>query len=314
MNILVIPMFAFALSAQADEQGVSPGITQPVQERTVPWEDLDGIIEPYRTVHLSAPVEGILETVSADRGDYVKKGECMGTLESSVEKAALKITEARTEMMANILRQRAKLEYHARKLEQEEQLFKKGIHSADERNQSRTEKLMAEAGLKEAQENLHLAKLEQARAEAALKLRTIRSPLNGVVIERHLSPGELVTRQYDSKVFTIAQIEPLRVEVMVPAALHSRIAAGMKATVTPEVYGDVPLTGAVETVDPVLDAASGTFRVRLTMPNQARRLPPGLKCKVTFPLESEGAESSSPSEPPDVQDNQRRSDHVAPPN
>jgi multidrug efflux pump subunit AcrA (membrane-fusion protein) len=128
-------------------------------------------------------------------------------------------------------------------------------------------------------QNKRLAELEQQRATAALELRTIRSPVAGVVMERLLSPGELVKL---NPILKIAQIDPLRVEVFAPVALLGKVAVGMKAQVMPEAPVGGVYSARVKVVDRVVDAASGTFGVRLELPNPDYRLPAGLKCKVRF--------------------------------
>ena len=81
----------------------------------------------------------------------------------------------------------------------------------------------------------------------------------------------------------IAQIDPLNVEVFAPVELLGRIETGMVAKVQPmaPVGGSHP--AKVKIVDRVVDAASGTFGVRLEIPNPEYRLPAGLRCKVIFP-------------------------------
>ena len=108
----------------------------------------------------------------------------------------------------------------------------------------------------------------------------VRSPVDGVVVERLLMPGEY--RNEQSPIITLAQVNPLRVEVFIPTALYGQVYVGQAAEVSPEapVGGMHPATVAV--VDRVLDAASGTFGVRLELPNPELRLPAGIRCKVAF--------------------------------
>ena len=162
----------------------------------------------------------------------------------------------------------------------DQRLHVKGVLSDEELEETRTEKRLAEAALLRAQENLQLAQLENERALAALELRSVRSPIDGFVIERYLSPGELVTRQQHSKIVKIAQIDVLRVEVLLPAPWFGRISIGDKATVRPEFVSPDSYEADVVTVDRVIDAASGTFRVRLEMPNEGHELPAGIRCRV----------------------------------
>jgi hypothetical protein len=101
-------------------------------------------------------------------------------------------------------------------------------------------------------------------------------------MERLLAPGEY--RDEQSPVLTLAQIDPLRVEVFVPTAYYGQIQVGTEAQIRPE----KPIGGihkaTVTVVDRVLDAASGTFGVRLRLPNSKLLLPAGIRCKVKFEM------------------------------
>jgi multidrug efflux pump subunit AcrA (membrane-fusion protein) len=142
-----------------------------------------------------------------------------------------------------------------------------------------TRRIIAELSHKEAVENKRLAEMEYKRALEVYKRTIIRSPLTGVVVERFLSQGEYVE---DQPVMSLAQIDPLYVEVVMPVADLGLVEVGGKATIRPE----PPVGGLYEAkvivVDRVVDGASGTFGVRLELPNPDYRLPPGLKCKVIF--------------------------------
>ena len=80
----------------------------------------------------------------------------------------------------------------------------------------------------------------------------------------------------------IASIDPLNVEIIAPVALFGKIKEGMKAIVKPEEPIGGKHTAKVVIVDLVLDAASGTFGIRLQLPNRKYKLPAGLRCQVDF--------------------------------
>jgi len=127
--------------------------------------------------------------------------------------------------------------------------------------------------------NRHLADLELQRTAAEVSLRTIRSPINGVVVERFMSPGEFPKQE---KILKLAQINPLRVEAYAPVSLLGKVSVGMEASVKME----DPVTGLhkakVTVVDRVVDGASGTFGIRLELPNPDLKFPAGVKCTVRF--------------------------------
>ncbi len=126
---------------------------------------------------------------------------------------------------------------------------------------------------------IQLAKLQLEEAQQQLAMRTVISTIDGVVIERRGAPGEYVGEE---PFLVVAQINPLNIELVVPQAYFGSIKPGDNAKVTL----DEPIGGThkatVVIVDRVLDAASGTFGVRLEMPNPKMTLPAGLKCKVSF--------------------------------
>ena len=120
------------------------------------------------------------------------------------------------------------------------------------------------------------------RAEEVVRQRQLRSPLDGVVVERLLLPGEY--RNEQSPILTLAQIDPLRVEVFVPTSHYGRIRTGSIAKVHPEQPLGGEYEATVKVVDRVLDAASGTFGVRLELPNPTLSIPAGIRCRVVFDL------------------------------
>ena len=237
------------------------------------------LIEP--NVVVSSPVDGIVETVTVDRGDIVKQDQVLATLESSVEEAVVAIAKAKTELEAGVRNGQARTENGKRKLQRIQELYKKGNISVHELEEAELEKNLGEVSLLDAIENKRLASLEFQRASAALALRTIKSPVTGVVVERMVSPGDF-RNNIENKILKLAQIDPLRVEVFVPVSMLKQIAVGMKAEVLPEPPHSTAQIAQVTVVDRVVDAASGTFGVRLSVKNPGYKLPAGLKCKVRF--------------------------------
>ena len=81
---------------------------------------------------------------------------------------------------------------------------------------------------------------------------------------------------------TIAEVNPLYVEVFMPVSEYKAVQPGMPASVSPELPIGGNFDAEVAVVDNVFDAASRTFRVRLVLPNADHALPAGLRCTVRF--------------------------------
>lgn len=80
--------------------------------------------------------------------------------------------------------------------------------------------------------------------------------------------------------FRVAVVNPLRVEVVLPASFYSAVRLGMTVTITPEFEGAAPRLARIKVVDGLIDGASNTFRIRLELPNADFSLPAGLRCKA----------------------------------
>ena len=241
--------------------------------------DLACVMKPYMEVSIGPPVEGIIQTVHVDRGDWITKGQVLVTLEASVEDATVALTKAKAEADATIKSTQAKVAFSTRKLERALDLYKSNSIAQHEVDEAQTERILAEMAHLEAVENKRVAELEWRRATASLNLHSIHSPITGVVVERLLSPGESARQ---TPILKLAQINPLRVEVFAPLSWLGKLKTGMKAEVRPEGSGQTTYSAKVTIVNRVVDSASGTFGVRLEMPNPNNLLPSGLACTVDF--------------------------------
>jgi len=239
-----------------------------------------GLTEPHRMLKVGSPSEGIIDSMEVDRGDIVRKGQVVARLQSGVEKANMELAKARADMEATIKAKESAAKMLLAKKIRVEQLYKKELASPSELEEAVANWEVADMQWKEALENKQLADLDYKKSLEVLKRMTIECPVNGVIVERFLSPGEYVR---DQPVLKIAELDPLNVEVVVPASEFNKIRVGMRATV----MADTPLKGSfpatVKVVDRVIDGASGTFGVRLEMPNPKFRLLAGVKCRVAFP-------------------------------
>jgi RND family efflux transporter MFP subunit len=176
-----------------------------------------------------------------------------------------------------------RLAYATKKLERSRQLQAQNFVTAQARDEAEAEQRITEAELREARENREMAAFEHKHALDLLNRRTLRSPFNGVVMDRMLNPGDLAEAGTGRKpILKLAQVEPLRVEVILPVSAYGKLKAGTSAEVTPEgLGGQYPAN--ITVIDSVFDSASGTFGVRLELPNVAGKLPAGIRCRADFP-------------------------------
>lgn len=243
----------------------------------------DGLIEPSQTLEIRSPVSGLISQVHVARGGLVKKGAVLVSLDASVERSAAELARYRATVDGALKASESRLQHAERRLKRRAELAEKNYGTAQEREDAEAEQRIAQADLQLARENRQLARLEHEHATTLAGQKQLRSPIEGVVVDQGLWPGEMAEAGDGRKpILKIAQINPLRVSVLLPAALYPKIKLGMKAEVLPEKPMEGRYASTVSMVDRVIDAASGTFRVHLLLPNANGALPGGLKCKVQF--------------------------------
>jgi len=245
--------------------------------------EFDCVMEPRQVVEIRSPVEGVIEKLTVDRGDFVTKGQLLVQLDAAVERASAALALQRSVLDGAIRSGESRVEYSMKKHGRQEELFKQNFISAQARDEAATERKLAESELKEALDNRRVAELEYKRQTEVLRLKTITSPLTGVVMERLMNPGEVAEAGVGRKpILKVADIDVLHVEVVLPVAAFGKVKVGSKAEVLPDPPVGGRYSAVVSVVDRVFDAASGTFGVRLDLPNRQRKLPAGMRCKASF--------------------------------
>ncbi len=268
----VFIVIVFNLPAVAEEQ-----LLQIEGDNSLP--ELDCVIEPSEVVDVGTAIPGVIESIHVQRSDLIKKGDILVELDSSVEKATNNLAQFRASLNTVIEQRQRSVEFGHNTQKRNQILLQKSAISMHEIDQLNTETRIAELQVKQEQENKRLARLEYQRAQAVLKQRTIRSPVDGVVMENYTAVGEFVD---DEPVLRVARLDPLYVEVIVPVKYLGRISPGMQAEVTAAIPGLDKFLATVDRVDRVADAASGTYGVRLSLSNPEYKVPVGLRCLLGF--------------------------------
>lgn len=243
-------------------------------------EPLDCVINPKSTIALGSHQDGVLEELLVGRGDRVGKGQAVARLDSAMEKMNAELAEIRARSDIAVRSGSVQAEFRGRELERLASLRDNQSISASVYEEAKIEHDLAQLTVDSARLEQSIAEAEYNRARVQLERRTIKSPVDGVVIDVEMSPGEYVHEQ--STLMSIAEIDPLYVEVYLPVSRYGEVTQGALATVRPEqpVGGEYQATVAV--VDRVFDAASRTFGIRLELANAGLALPAGVRCTVEF--------------------------------
>ena len=252
------------------------------------------LITPSKVVELGSPSIGIIERVHVDKGDSVKARQVLVTLRDDVERASLSLTVARANAEAELQAANKAYDFARRKHERTLDLFHQNFVSTQAVDQSLADLQAAEARQSQAAEQSRFAKREASVASAQLDARTIRSPIDGVVVDVYRHEGERVE---EKPMLKVAAVDPLFAELVLPAGVHGAIKAGDSLDVRPLLPGLGSVRGVVRIVDQLIDPSSNTFRVRLVLANPEHTLPAGVRCEVQLPESVSRAMAQATSSP-----------------
>jgi RND family efflux transporter MFP subunit len=242
-------------------------------------ERFDCLIEPLMVIEVGSPVQGVIKSIAVERSRLVEKGDVLAELESEVELASLAQARARAQMDGEIEARNADLDLALQSKARIDELSERKMVSSQQKDEADAEVQVAKMAVQQAIERKQLAEFEYRWAKQVVKRRTIRSPISGVVVELRAFPGEFV---YENPIMTIAQINPLRVEVILPVELFGKLKEGMRAEVFPEVAAGNMFDAEVSVVDRLIDTGSSTFGARLELLNAEHQIPGGQRCELAF--------------------------------
>lgn len=238
------------------------------------------LIVPKQEADIGTPVIGVVEEVRVERGERVEKDQVLVVLKSPVEAANVDVARARARTEAELRAARAALALAESRHTRSIGLHEKGFISLQALDQSAAELEVARQQVAQSREQLRVFGREEALAQAQLTQRALRAPFAGVITDRMVEPGERVEER---PLLRLAAIDQLRAEVVMPAQHFGLVRAGSEAVITPEIPGLGPVSATVNVVDPIIDAASNTFRIQLGIDNADGAIPAGVRCRASFP-------------------------------
>lgn len=240
-----------------------------------------GVTEPGRRIDLSFPEPGVIRQIDVAEGQSVKAGQLLVQLDCRVLEAQHEIARRRAEGLAAIQSANATVAMRRQRLEQLERLAQTDRANADELSRARAEAEIALADLELAREDVVEHALEAKQIEAQIEQRTLRAPFDGVIAEIRREIGASVNTQ-DGPVLTLVKLDELDLVVHLDQRLTDRIQVGEEVVVT-ALDRPIETRARVDFISPVVDASSGTARVRLLLPNADGAHRSGVKYRIDLP-------------------------------
>jgi membrane fusion protein (multidrug efflux system) len=217
-----------------------------------------GILEPLRTVGVNAQMSGALLTVKAEEGTYVREGQTLAEIDARELEAQVKSASATLDLAESTAKR-------------SDELWRQRIVTAPEYERDRAALASAQATLDQLKTRLGYA--------------VIRSPINGVVTEKRLEAGDIVSPQ--TRLFSVAETSTLVSRVMVSELEVPMLRAGASVDVSVDALAGARVAGRIRRIFPSADTVTRLVPVEVALTGSAlNQLKPGYTIRSTFRLGS----------------------------
>ncbi|MEI7533328.1 MAG: efflux RND transporter periplasmic adaptor subunit [Verrucomicrobiae bacterium] len=237
---------------------------------------VNGYIINRERIEISPRFLGVVKWIGVKKGDAVTNGQVVVQLDDAEFRSRL------LEAEGQLSNAQAAVERDTLNYERITNLIRTATESQQNADNARLALASDRAMLQSAQGSYALAK-------TYVDWCVIRSPINGVVLEKLVNPGELVmpqsfggTRGPSTALLAVADLKDLQVEIDVNEADLSKISLNQKCRVSPEAYPEKTYAGFVAEIAPEADRAKGTLQIKVQIVNPDNFLTPQLSAKVDF--------------------------------
>ncbi|MGA7992179.1 MAG: efflux RND transporter periplasmic adaptor subunit [Thermoanaerobaculia bacterium] len=207
-------------------------------------------------VTVTTRVSGVIDSIQAERGELVKKGQPLATLDQREFRLDLKAAEETLSVSQADLKRYEEL---------------------------RRLNLTSEAEFEQRRSRHELALVELERAKLVIDRSIVRAPFDGIVADRYARVGEKFLLEESKPLFKVTALEPLLARAYLPASSLQTLRTGDEVSVDAPDFPDARSGGRVSFISPVIDPGSGTVQVIVRVRSDPKKvLRPGMAVRLTF--------------------------------
>lgn len=256
--------------------GNSPGYELALVEKQPMWIKVSatGLVEPIVQVEVKSKASGIVERLPIEMGDPVRVGQIIAELDPveiqnqlDQEKAALAVASQTVRVREQDVRRT-------------EELWKSGLVSEQDLENARLE--LEKAKSQDVSEKLAVANWEDKLADTVL-----RSPIDGIVLEKRVEIGQVISSGVSSytggtAIAVLANLDRVYVKAEVDESDIGRVKKGQRVEAVPDAFPDSKFTGIVERISPQSQIVQSvtTFEVVTALDNSEGLLKAGMNMTV----------------------------------
>lgn len=270
IGVCVLLLGIFPLSGLSENQTYGVGTNSLIRAITNPSSDIT----------LSYVQPGRIAKVYFTEGQWVKIGQVLIQQDDAVEQIQLAQLKAARDDTTQIQASEASLAQKKVDLEKIQKAAAQNAATELEVEHARLSVKMAELSLQLATFEHEQAEKKYDEVKAQIEKMSLVSPIDGRIEKIHVEAGESINALTD--VVRVVKIDPLWIDVPVPLDKASDLSTSKKARVVFPSPNRASMEGSIIFISAVADAASGTLRVRIEVPNKSNR-PAGEHVEIIFP-------------------------------
>jgi len=263
-----------------------------------------GYVTARREATVSAQITGTLTQVLIEEGDRVEKGQVLGTLEDTAQRAALAQAQAGLRAaQAQLAQFQSQLAQSRRDLARAEDLVGRKLVSAQSVEVARTQVETQVSQLETQRKQVELGLAGVQAAQVQLDYCTVRAPFTGMIVAKAAQVGEIVSPLSAGGGFTrtgigtIVDMDSLEIEVDVTESYINRVVPKQPTEAVLDAYPDWKIPGHVIAIIPTADRGKATIKVRVALDNKDARIVPDMGVRVSF-MEEGNKAAAAPAAPP----------------
>ncbi len=238
-----------------------------------------------------ARVNGYVGKWFVDIGDHVRKGQVLATIETPDLDSELAAAQAKLKAAEADVKVREAEAAFAKTTYERWRNSPKGVVSEQERESKKADYDSAAARVNAADAQVALNHADVDRLTTLTQFKQVTAPYDGVVTERRIDIGNLVTAgstAATTPLYRVSQDDPMRVFVDVPQSAAAEMSVGRPTEITANSLPGQTFRGTITRTAQAIDPRARTLRVEVDIPNPRDTLVPGMYVNVAFDLESRG--------------------------
>jgi HlyD family secretion protein len=262
-------------------------VTAAVETRSILEEvQSTGVVEPLNQVDIGAQVSGRIVSVDVDFNDRVKAGQLLAQIDPQLFGAEVSQNHAQlSAAQATIKSAEARRDAMKVRVDRLTRLVGDQVASMGELEEATGELQVAEAEVGSAKAQIAQIQARLSSARTTLNYTKIFSPIDGVVINRQVEPGQTVASSFNTPVlFVIAQdLTKMRVVAEIDEADVGKVKEGMEAQVTVDAFPEDQFKGMLTQIRLAPNNVEGvvTYAAVITVDNPEGKLRPGMTATTT---------------------------------